>query len=330
MRTRPNITRAAALMLIVSAFFAVLVAPAASAQGDDMVISPTTVGPAEIGSTVDELTEQLGSDYTVGDEVRITVDFSGHVVSRDGEVQFRAVKANAPGDELSLFIINNDEFATAAGVGPGMTIADAEAIYGEATLNWNPDNEGREFVSFENQPEGRIQFRTPGIAGTNVGVYGDGELETNEYDPEGVIAAVWISCVPGTDCPADSSGADTATAGGDADDGDADDGDADDDDADDGDADGGDADDGDDEEEAPAPTPTPTPTPEPEPEDDDEDDADAASSGSGSGGQDELPATGFEEILLVSLASTLFLAGGIMVLLHRNYLAPMWLRSRRW
>lgn len=321
MRTRPTITRAATLTLIVSAFFAVLVSPAANAQGDDMVITPTTVGPAEIGSTVDQLTEQLGSDYTVGDEVRITVDFSGHVVSRDGEVQFRAVKANEPGDELSLFIINNDGFATAEGVGPGITIAAAEEIYGEATLNWNPDIEGREFVSFENQPEGRIQFRTPGIAGTNVGIYQDGELETNEYDPEGVVAAVWISCVPGTDCPADGGAhAGDAAAGG-TDDGDADDAD-----------DGDDGDDAEEEEPTPTPTPEPTATPEPEPEPEEEDDdADAGGSAApGSSRQDELPATGFEEILLVSLASTLFLAGGIMVLLHRNYLAPMWLRSRSW
>lgn len=319
MRTRPNITRAAVLMLIVSAFFAVLITPAANAQGDDMVISPTSVGPAEIGSTVEQLTEQLGGDYTVGDEVRITVDFSGHVVSRDGDVQFRAVKANAPGDELSLFIINNDEFATAEGVGPSMTIADAEAIYGGATLSWNPDNEGREFVSFENQPEGRIQFRTPGIAGTNVGIYEDGELETNEYDPEGVIAAVWISCVPGTDCPADLGDDDSgsAAAGG-----------ADDDDGDDtGDDEAEEAE----EEPTPTPTPTPSPTPEPEPEpEDDDDDADTGGTAAGAGGQSELPATGFEEILLVSLASTLFLMGGMMVLLHRNYLAPTWLRSRRW
>ncbi len=318
MRTRPNITRVAVLMLIISVLFAVLITPAAKAQGDDTVISPTSVGPAEIGSTVEELTEQLGGDYTVGDEVRITVDFSGHVVSRDGDVQFRAVKANAPGDELSLFIINNDEFATAEGVGPSMTIADAEAIYGDATLSWNPDNEGREFVSFENQPEGRIQFRTPGIAGTNVGIYEDGEFETNEYEPEGVIAAVWISCVPGTDCPADLGDDAGSAAAGASDDGD--------------DSDDAGDDSGDDEAEeepTPTPTPTPSPTPEPEPEDDD-DDADTGGTTAGSGGQSELPATGFEEILLVSLASTLFLLGGMMVLLHRSYLAPTWLRSRRW
>ena len=324
MRTRPNTYNVAALMLIVSVLFAAVVipaaqAPAAQAQGDEMVITPTMVASAEIGSTIDQLTEQLGSDYTVGDEVRITVDFSGHVVSRDGEVQFRAVKANEPGDELSLFIINNDDFATAEGVGPGTTIADAEAIYGEATLNWNADNEGREFVSFENQPEGRIQFRTPGIAGTNVGEYADGEFETNDYDPDGVIAAVWISCVPGTDCPTDSGNAAAGT--GDTDDTD-------------------DTDDGDAVEPTPTPEPTATPEPEPTPtptpeadagdDADDDEDAGGASGSDADDDQNELPATGFEEILLISLASTLLLAGGMMVLLHQSYLAPMWLRSRRW
>lgn len=324
MRTRPNITISAALMMLVSIVFSVSV----GAQSSDMVITSSSVGSAVVGSTVEELTEQLGPDFTVGDEVRITVDFSGHVISRDGTVQFRAVKANAPGDELSLFIINNSEFQTSDGVGPGTLIADAEGIYGDATLNWNPDNEGREFVSFENQPEGRISFRTPGIAGTNVGIYDGDELETNEYDADGMIAAVWISCVPGTDCPADSADA-GSTDSADTDDTD----------------DSSDSDDA--EAETPEPTatptpdptatptpdPTPDPTPTPTPEADAGDDDDASgssSSGSSGGGSGELPATGFEEAVLVALASVLFLVGGGFVVMNRNFLAPSWLHSRRW
>ena len=46
-------------------------------------------------------------------------------------------------------------------------------------------------------------FRPPGIGGTNVGIYKDGEFETTEYEDGAAIAAVWVSCVSGTDCPAD-------------------------------------------------------------------------------------------------------------------------------
>ena len=167
--------------------------PVAHAQSDDLTISADGVGNAELGVSAEELSDALGDEYEVSDEVRITVDFNGRVISKDGEVQFRAA-ATGPGDELNLFIVSNADYAIAEGVGPETTIADAEAILGEATLNWNPDDEGREFVSFENGPEGRIQFRTPGIAGTNVGIYADDEFETTEYASDAVIAAVWVSC----------------------------------------------------------------------------------------------------------------------------------------
>ena len=206
MRTRPPITIISVLALVLSSLFGVVSAGDSAAQGDETIsdetISIAGVGPTLVGSTIEELIDQLGDEYEVGDEVRITVDFDGHVVSRDGQVQFRAVFADDPAPELTLFIVNNRDLTTAEGVGPGTTIAAAEAIYGDATLRWDPDEADREFVEFENQPRGGLRFRTPGIGGNNVGVYPDGELTTDEYEPGARIAAVWISCVLGVDCPA--------------------------------------------------------------------------------------------------------------------------------
>ena len=108
------------------------------------------------------------------------MDFDGRIITRNGVVQFRAAMTDNT-DDLTLFIVSNPEYVTARGVGPTVTIAQAEAIYGDATLAWSPDNQGREFVSFANGPEGRIAFRTPGIGGTNVGVYANGEFETSDY-----------------------------------------------------------------------------------------------------------------------------------------------------
>lgn len=187
-------------------------AVAAAAQPpDELVITADGAGDATLGLTPDELAAALGPDYDLGDEVRITVDFDGRVVTRNGQVQFRAAMTDT-GDELTLFIISNPAYLTAEGVGATTTIADAEAAYGPATLSWNPDDEGREFVSFENGPRGRIAFRTPGIGGNNVGIYADGEFETNDYEDGAAIAAVWVSCIPGTDCPADRAAAEPTAA----------------------------------------------------------------------------------------------------------------------
>jgi hypothetical protein len=196
-RPQPKI---AVVMAVVLAFLlpsAALAQPVASST-----ITADGVGDAMLGSSPQELADALGADYDIGDEIRITVDFDGRVISRDGVVQFRAAMTNNT-DDLTLFIVSNPEYTTAPGVGPTTTIAEAEAIYGDATLAWNNDNKGREFVSFADGPEGRIAFRTPGIGGTNVGIYADGEFETSNYADGAAIASVWVSCVSGTDCPAD-------------------------------------------------------------------------------------------------------------------------------
>ena len=200
-RIRPPIAALFAVLLVC------LVPSVAAAQTDaDFLLSADGAGKAKLGLSPEALAEQLGADYEFSSEVRITVDFTGRVISRDGEVQFRAAMAD-DSDLLTLFIVSNADYTTAEGVGPSMRISDAEAIYGEATLSWNPDDEGREFVRFANGPTGRIMFRTPGIGGSNVGIYPDGQFETTEYDADGTIAAVWISCIPGTDCPADRAAA---------------------------------------------------------------------------------------------------------------------------
>jgi LPXTG-motif cell wall-anchored protein len=283
------------IAVVTAVFLAFLLPSAAFAQSAaESTITADGVGKAMLGLSPQELADALGADYDVGDEVRITVDFDGRVITRDGVVQFRAAMTDNT-DDLTLFIVSNPEYATAGGVGPTTTIAQAEAIYGDATLAWNPDNEGREFVSFADGPEGRIAFRTPGIGGTNVGIYADGEFETSDYEDGAAIAAVWVSCVSGTDCPADRPAETTPepTAEPTA---------------------------------TPAPTATPEPTPEPTPEATPAP-TPAPSTGDGSGASEgELPNTGTTELVLMSLVATLFVMGGALVLMERRYLCPAWLK----
>jgi len=277
-----------------------LPATARAQSSEELTITADGVGNAELGLTANELAEALGPDFDLGNEVRITVDFDGRVVVRDGSVQFRAAMTDN-GEQLNLFIVSNPEYSTAEGVGPMTTIAEAEAAYGEATLSWNPDNEGREFVSFENGPEGRIAFRTPGIGGTNVGIYADGEFATTEYEPDAAIAAVWVSCVPGRDCPQDDARATpdpTATP----------------------------------EPEAtaePEATPVPTATPEPQatpkPTATPEPEPTPTQATGGSGTDDELPRTGATQLVLLSVISMLFVLGGAFIVIERQHLCPAWL-----
>jgi len=77
--SRPQLKIAAAL----AALFVLLLSSSAHAQPvDGHTITAEGIGNAVLGLSPAELIEALGPDYQVGDEVRITIDFDGRVVSR--------------------------------------------------------------------------------------------------------------------------------------------------------------------------------------------------------------------------------------------------------
>lgn len=165
-----------------------------------VLITPTSFGDAQTCTTAEEIQAAL-PDLTVseaGDGP--LVDTQGvEVTDVDGNVAFYALAAaGADIAELSLFTTDNPTYQTAEGIGPRTTIEEAEAAYGDATLAYSVENESREFVRFENGPEG-IDFRTG--TGPEAGVYESrgGYSETTEYQPGAVIQSVWISdrsCLP--------------------------------------------------------------------------------------------------------------------------------------
>jgi hypothetical protein len=77
------------------------------------------------------------------------VDLPAIHVIQEGENLFYLVYGSwetlEDNDSITMIATDNSQFRTAEGVGVGTTIQEAEAIYGEATLSYNTDNESREY-----------------------------------------------------------------------------------------------------------------------------------------------------------------------------------------
>jgi len=185
--------------LVVALLTLTLFAPAASAQStDEHLITKDGIGNASVGATAAQLRTQLGSGWTVTESDPVLVDLVGYEVKQGGTLRFFALGDDVDGP-LTVFVAESPDLQTAEGIGPTSTIDDGVLAYGAATLNFNPDNESREFVRFVNEPAGRIFFRTG--SGDEAGIYAAGETETMDFKDGATIKAVWVTCVAGTDCP---------------------------------------------------------------------------------------------------------------------------------
>lgn len=168
--------------------------PAAS-----LTISDRTIGAAKVGMTFGQLKKALGSTAQFKVESPFMVDFDAVAVSQSGKVQYRIIYAAGTKlkdtDVIELLMTENSNYKTVQGVGPGMTLKQAEAIYGKATLSYNVDNEMREGVVFAKQPTRNIMFVPKAEGKQFAGVYGAGKggfYQTNKYQPNAVIKSVMV------------------------------------------------------------------------------------------------------------------------------------------
>jgi hypothetical protein len=129
----------------------------------------------------------------------LMVDFDAVAISQSGKVQYRIIYAADTKlkntDVIEILSTENTNYKTVQGVGPGMTLKQAEAIYGKATLSYNVDNEMRENVVFANQPTRKIMFVPQAEGKQFAGVYGAGKggfFQTDKYQPNAVIRSVMV------------------------------------------------------------------------------------------------------------------------------------------
>jgi len=192
---------------------------ASPAVATDMASAPEAAGDDSDVTQADETTsttlislDGIGSfpaDVTMGEfrtdregltglyEANYMVDLSAYCFEEGRETLVCGFTfyADEPADDEDIVFLmtDNHRYRTAENIGPGSTLAEAEAIYGEATLSFHYANEGREYVQFANAPDG-LMFRPDPVEGDMfAGVYDEtdgGEyFETNEYGPE---TTIWL------------------------------------------------------------------------------------------------------------------------------------------
>jgi len=129
----------------------------------------------------------------------VMVDFDGVAVSQSGKVQYWIIYPGRTklkdGDVIEELMTDNSNYKTAQGVGPGMTLKQAEAIYGKATLGYNTSYEPVEVLVFANPPNKKIMFAPKAEGRQYAGIYGasQGSLhQTNKYQPNAVIRNVRV------------------------------------------------------------------------------------------------------------------------------------------
>lgn len=172
---------------------------AQKAASASVAISDRTMGAAQVGMTFGQLKKTLGATAQFKVESPFMVDFDAVALSQSGKVQYRIIYAAGTKlkdtDVIELLMTDNANYKTVEGVGPGMTLKQAEAIYGKATLSYNVDNEMRENVVFAKQPTNKIMFVPKAEGKQFAGVYGAGKggfFQTNKYQPNAVIESVMV------------------------------------------------------------------------------------------------------------------------------------------
>jgi len=166
-----------------------------AAAAQSAVITGESAGAVKIGMTIAEVRKAVAplklertSDgegialiaVKSGEEIVMTI-FAGEE-DRDARIDEKA--------KVEYIMVWDKSYRTAAGVHPGMKIADAEKIYGKVKQIIRSEIESREYVTFTNHPAG-IEMRILG-KDDMAGVYAQGTSRTNKYSADAYIFTIDI------------------------------------------------------------------------------------------------------------------------------------------
>lgn len=173
----------------------------------NQLISPNGIGEAKIGMNYGQLKQQLATKAEFTVKSPFLVDFDAIAVSQSGKIQYYIIyPAGTPLADsavIEALVTDNPNYRTAEGVGPGTPIQQAEAVYGDATLSYNTQNESREYIKFAKEPSRNIKFRSQATPGKSfAGIYPSSQAEykqTKEFEKTASIRLIEVYC--GKNCP---------------------------------------------------------------------------------------------------------------------------------
>ena len=164
-------------------------------------ITPVGIGVAKIGMTFKELKSKIGTEFEFPVKTSFIEGFDAIAVTKAGAIQYYIPYPTGTqftdADRIQHLMTDNPNYRTQQGVGPGTPIGQAASVYGGATLSMSKENESREFVNFNQHPDG-LAFR-PKPIGTRsfAGDYPESNedyLKTQKYDRRAAIGQITVSC----------------------------------------------------------------------------------------------------------------------------------------
>ena len=173
--------------------------PVPRADGIELVYQDGALGPARLGTTIDQMIAALGPQYRSEPEPVVRSDFpAGHAVIKDGAVVFWAIEQ----DGVIVTVMSvNPLVGLDSGLRPTLPLEQAVTIHGAVALNLGPAN--REFAAFEDGVGSNdvAVLVAIGQFGGPVGSYavgGPGESETTEFSAGANIKELWFHLDPTT------------------------------------------------------------------------------------------------------------------------------------
>ena len=159
-------------------------------------ITANAVGGIKVGMTVNQaravMPEATFTRVSDGEGIAlISVEQAGDQVLRLFADEYDPEGPIDDSAKISLIEVLSPAYRTEDEVHVGMTIEDAEAIYGEVTEIMMSEIESREYVEFTNSPSG-LFFRVTGESG-EAGVYPEMDNLTQRYHPGATLLVIEVS-----------------------------------------------------------------------------------------------------------------------------------------